>query len=503
MSAVASGSHASLPGRLIGRDEELRQILGLLTIPAPRRPVTLCGQAGVGKTALALSVAGRLEALGRRVVVVRLANTRDADEMLLAIAAEIGLPAGDGGILERLTVVGDETHTLILDNCEHLSGDPHPLASLLDAWPRVRLLATSVRPLRLHGEQVVVIGPLELPTPDDDPQALRDSPAVQLYLRRAAEASPTFDPDTARLPDVARLCDRVGALPLGIELLAARVRTLPPGSTGSLLRSGSLIGLEQPRSGAPVSDRHRSLRDALRWSYELVSPDAAALLRRMSVFAAPLTLERLLSSEISGAFEATGPSPVGSRESTILDQLAELVDVQLVRQRDVQGHPTFELLPVVREFALEELERHDEAAAARRSRRSAISAFAESRKAALGLAAERIPMSDMSVCEMDLRQVLAEYVDDDALVPGMRLATVLAIVAFQRGYDSYVADALERMIAAADSDERVPEPCWWRRCSTTLRSGSSPTVESTSSATSRSSRRRPGGRWHPTRCNCT
>lgn len=442
-------------GDLLGREAESARILGLLTGRPRSRLVTLCGPSGVGKTALALESASRLEALGHRVVVVRLANTVKTRDLLLAVASEVGLPLGSGPLLDRIAAIGTDERILVVDNCEHLSGDPHPLAVLQDAWPGVRLLTTSVRALKTPGEELIVVDPLELPALDGDPQAVREAPSVQLYLRRAAETASGFDPAAASLDDVARLCHQVGGLPLGIELLAARVATMPPESAGSVLRSGRLIGLEQPRAGAPVSERHQSLRAALRWTYELITPDAAALLRRMSVFSAPMTLERLLTWEAPGA---EAPGPVGSRESTVLDQIAELVDVQLVRQRRVHGHPTFELLPLVREFAREELDRQDESAAARRWRRSVMLEFAESRKAALSLSAHRTPMSEITVCETDLRQVLDEYVEEGDLAAGMRLATVLAIVAFQRAYDGFVADALERMIAAAESHPRVPEP---------------------------------------------
>lgn len=433
---------------LIGRETDIAKIRDLARPGGPAL-VTLSGQPGVGKTAVAVEMAALLGATEHRTVLVRLSAAASTAELLLVVAAHIDIPDGDGTLLDRLGDVRDVPDWLILDNCEHLAGSPHPIAVLQQAWPQVRILTTSARPLRLPGEHVVWVEPLALPPADPDSEEIRTSPAVRLYLRRAAESSPGFSAEQVPLREIAELCHRVAGLPLGIELIAARVATMPPGSAARLLWSQSLIGLEQPRVREPVAARHQSLRSALRWSYDLVTADAARLLRRMSLFTGPITVSRLLAWQTTGVQD---PHDIGRQESELLDQLAELVDVRLVRTRPAGGHAVFELLPLVRAFALEQLELQGETASARAQRRTAILELVESQKDALLRAADPYPMEELGQCEPDLREVLEECVATGSVADGLRLATGLALMIFQRGYDGFVADTLERLLQQGSDD---------------------------------------------------
>ena len=208
---------------------------------------------------------------------------------------------------------------------------------ILGACQQPTILATSRSPLDLPGESVLPLAPLAVPVPEGDPESC---PSVQLFLQRCRDAGATVG--ATDLSAVAELCRRVDGLPLAIEIAAARARTMSIAEIVGRL-DGSMDVLDRPRfRGDP---RHRSVADTIRWSYDLLSPDAAGLLEELAVFAGPL----------SGA-SARAVSSVDdpSRFDALLDELthASLVAV------DTSGAETrYRLLETVRQFALVRLRR--------------------------------------------------------------------------------------------------------------------------------------------------
>ncbi|MET7333862.1 LuxR C-terminal-related transcriptional regulator [Nonomuraea sp. NPDC005650] len=299
------------PNRFVGRERDLDELRGLFR---ETRVVTLCGVGGIGKTRLALRVAaGLVSAYPDGVWLVELARLSHPELVdqeigrVLGVREEAGRPVL-GTVLDRLR----RLHCLLLfDNCEHLIDRcAEVAAALIAACPRLSVLATSREPLRIAGELIWRVPPLDVPH-EGSPEA--DS--VQLFVDRAAAAGTKLGPGS--LPDVVRLCRALDGLPLALELAAARTSLLSPGQIAdriddrfSLLTTG----------GRTAPARQRTLLAAVEWSYDLLSAKEQVLLRRLSVFAGDFDLDL--------AEQVCAERPIS--EAEIVDLLGGLVDKSLV-----------------------------------------------------------------------------------------------------------------------------------------------------------------------------
>ena len=194
--------------------------------------VTLTGPGGAGKTRLALHVAAEVEEqFPDGVYFVQLANLTSADQVASALVKAVDARESTGGALAALQdFLRDKRALLLLDNFEQVVDAAPILAELLAACPRLTLLVTSRRALRLRGEQELPMAPLGAPDPNANLplEDLAAYPAVDLFVRRAREAKPTFALTRANAKAVAQICARLDGLPLAIELAAARIKVLPP-----------------------------------------------------------------------------------------------------------------------------------------------------------------------------------------------------------------------------------------------------------------------------------
>jgi predicted ATPase/transcriptional regulator with XRE-family HTH domain len=363
---------ADLPAPLtdfIGRSREVAELTRLLD---SARLVTLTGVGGVGKTRLALEVAASMRAaFPDGVVFVPLAPITDPALVATAIAQTVGVREVEGRTLrERLTdYLREKALLLVLDNFEQVVTAAPLVADLLTACPRLRTLVTSREVLRLSGERVFNVPPLEVPDParPPAPDELLSYEAVRLFVDRARSARPDFRLTAEDAPAVAAICARLDVLPLAIVLAAARARVLPPRALAARL-TGRLDLLGDGARDLPA--RHQTLHATLAWSYDLLSAPEQVLFRRLSVFVGGFTL---------AAAEAVCARP-DSIGLDVLDGVTALVDKSLVRQEDEPdpaGEPRFGMLETVRAYALERLTAHEETAATQQRHAAYYMALAE------------------------------------------------------------------------------------------------------------------------------
>jgi predicted ATPase len=218
--------------------------------------------------------------------------------------------------------------------------------AILRATSNVRILATSREPLRAEGESVYQLPALDIPPPADDGTAtLREIikfSAVELFAQRIAAIVDAFNIPDSDAPLIAELCRRLGGNPLAIELAAARVEMF--GIAGLLdAIDDSLSLLTMGRRTAPL--RHSTLRATLDWSFELLSVEEKAVLRRLGVFVRDFTRESAVIVVSDEHLDVP----------TVIDALNNLVTKSLVAVRITDGHIVFRLFDLTRPYALEKL----------------------------------------------------------------------------------------------------------------------------------------------------
>src|SRR5665811_2472397 len=333
----------------VGRESIVAAVTTTLRQPETRL-LTLTGPGGVGKTRLALQVAGGLRhAFADGVGFIPLAEVRNSALVLSTIAHRLGMREGDrGSLTERLGALLARRHCLlVLDNFEQVAAAAPELTGLLIACSRLKLLVTSRAPLRVSGEHVVQIPPMALVAPGTTGE-LVDAEAVQLFTTRAEAANPGVTRIEASIPAIVELCARLDGLPLAIQLAAVRSSLLPPPVMLARMEQRLPMLTSGPHD-QPA--RLRTMWDAIAWSYDLLTGDEQALFRRLGVFAGGFSL-------------AAAVAVSGEREAGVLASLEALVDHSLVRAvTDVADEPRYVMLETIREFGQDQLiaagEAHD------------------------------------------------------------------------------------------------------------------------------------------------
>lgn len=351
---------------LFGREQEAALAVSLLR-RGDVRLLTLSGPGGVGKTRLAIKIADEVaEAFSDGVRFVSLAAVADDDQVVTTIAHALGLVgAGETPLLDSLTThLREADLLLIVDNLEHVLEAAPLLTDLLEECPRLKILATSRTLLRLAGEQALPVPPLDLPNPGQGTpyEEITRSAAVALFVNRARAVSPRFDLTTDLAPVVAEICRHMDGLPLGIELAAAQIRVLAPVQLLERVRAQLPLPVTGPRD-APV--RLRTVRDAVAWSYGLLTADEQSLFRSLGAFVGGFGLDaaEVVSRESRVESSETASGTPDSRLTTLdsmFDGLVALVDKSLVQQEPWEGEswmgePRFSMLETIRGFALEQL----------------------------------------------------------------------------------------------------------------------------------------------------
>ena len=249
------------------------------------RLLTLTGPPGTGKTRLAVAAAAEVAGeFDDGAWFVALETVREPDGVIAAVAWSLDVPETDSaspldGLISHLA---DRDTLLVLDNFEQVLPAAAQVAALLRACPGVTVLVTSRAALRLRWEHVFSVPALVVPDAGHQtPDVIAEAPSVALFVQRAQTVRPDRGLTEANAAEIASICALLDGLPLAIELAAARTRLL----TTREIRDRLDHRLRLLTSGGPdVPDRHRTLRAALAWSYELLDPAEQRLLRRLAVF---------------------------------------------------------------------------------------------------------------------------------------------------------------------------------------------------------------------------
>ncbi len=327
----------------VGREQERSELEEIL---AEARVVTLIGPGGSGKTRLAVEVAaatGDVRADG--VWFVDLAPLTSPEQVAITVAAPFGVSGDTGRPADAVLAdyLSDRAVRLVIDNCEHVIDEVADLvARLLQAAPRLQILATSRERLGVPGEVAFEVPPLPLPDLDDV-HAVGDADAVRLFVDRARASDPRFSLAGDNARTVAQVCRRLDGIPLAIELAAARVRAFSPQQLTALLDDRFALLTSTVRTGP---ERHRTLQAAVDWSYGLLEEADQMLFRRLSAFRGGFSLE--------AAQGVCGRPPLS--EGEVLTRLPALVDKSLVLvDRRPEKEARYRLLETLREFGHERL----------------------------------------------------------------------------------------------------------------------------------------------------
>jgi predicted ATPase/class 3 adenylate cyclase len=391
-------SNTNLPhpaSSFVGRERELREITRLLHEGA--RLLTLTGPGGTGKTRLALEAAASLvEDYRGGVFWVALASLRDPLLVTEAISQTVG---AKDGLAEH---IGESELLLVLDNLEQVIDAAPQLSALLERCASLTLLVTSRELLQVRGEVEYRVPPLAA------------SDAVSLFCERAG---------TEESEEIAELCERLEALPLAVELAAARVRLLSPAQIIERLSQR----LDLLKGGRDADPRQQTLRATIEWSYDLLSPEQQNLFARFSVFAGGCTLEA--AEDVCAAD---------------LDSLQSLVEKSLLRHSDDR----LSMLETIRQFAHEQLD--DDSGAVSNRHAEWYLAFAERANEQLYGPEQSLWLRLLELEHDNLRAALAWLYQERQLEPALRLSAALHPFWYKHAHIDEGRRWLERAVSASD-----------------------------------------------------
>jgi predicted ATPase/DNA-binding NarL/FixJ family response regulator len=337
---------------LIGREAECNRLASLIRTGSAR-VITLTGPGGVGKTRLAThlteTLAGQFD---DGVAFVDLSPLAEPSLVLPTIAQTLaGSEAANNADVDRLiTLIGAQRLLLVLDNFEHLIDAGASLGVLVTQCPNLVVIVTSRMVLRISGEQEFAVSPLPLPPRGGSVQAMLDSSAaMRLFVERARSVRSDFVLDTTNAAVVAGICRRLDGLPLAIELAAARIRAMPLDVIAARLDRPMELLSRGPRD---QPERQQTMRDTIRWSFELLSPVEQDLFQCFSVFAGGCALEPIEKLALANDLD----------RNSAFDTISSLVEASLISAgQDSSGHSRYSMLDTIRQFAGEQLARTGEA----------------------------------------------------------------------------------------------------------------------------------------------
>lgn len=435
---------SNFPARvhLVGREAAIQQLCDLVSA---YRVVTLAGPGGIGKTTLALEVArsvlAEFDEGGRLVELGSLLDPRRVPAAV-ARALELKLPGDDISAESVTRAIGSRKVLLLLDNCEHLVDAAATMAeTLIRLCPHVTMLATSREILRIEGECIYRVPPLDVPADARrEPDHILGHSAVELFIARAEAQGLDHVSRRENLAAIVAICRHLDGIPLAIEFAAARAAVLGIEEVAASLRD-RFTALTSGRRTAV--QRHRTLRATLDWSYDLLPADEQLLLRRLAVFPAGFAIEAA-AAVMSGSGFAT---------AAVLDGIANLVAKSLVVLEKGDASSRWRLLETIRAYAMAKLALHGEVSDTARRHAAYFRDFAAP---AAGSSAWRVSGNEMSgkIREIDNVRTALDWsfsAPGDGAT-GIELAAYYAPVWLHMALAAECRERCERALAEPDGD---------------------------------------------------
>lgn len=441
---IPYGSPNNLPEYLtnfIGRQDELA---ALRTVLRQHRLTTLAGTAGVGKTRLAVQAAHEmLDVFSDGIWLVQLDSLTDPALSPKAIAEVIGIREEPNRLLWETVAnyLRDKDVLLVLDNCEHLIETCAILShALLQASPSLRILATSREPLNVAGEVTFSVPALSFPSHEQsaDLESVQVSEAVRLFVDRASLRVPRFALTHRNVRPVAEICRRLDGIPLAIELAAARVNVLDVGQIAAHLDDS----LSLLTKGSRMLARHQTLRAAIDWSYDRLTPTEQMLFRQLFVFAGGFTL---------GAVEAVCRVDGNSGKPAAMELLSLLVEKSLVvLDQYTHGRARYRMLETLRQYARQRSKEHGESDYLEERHALYFMSLAEEAEPELRGSGQASWLDRLEADHDNLRTALDWLEQHGHIELALRLAAALRRFWYLRGYLREGRQRVTRLLSLVD-----------------------------------------------------
>ncbi len=442
----------NLPRQLssfVGRSQEIADADQRL---ADTALLTLTGPGGVGKTRLALEVGAYLvDRYPGGVWFVEFSTLNDAALVADTVASALRIkPSAEDTAASVAAALAERPTLLILDNCEHLlDAVVDVVATLLARCPDLRVIATSREAFGIAGESQLPVPSMAVPTTvgawtPEELERLSAYDAVRLFLDRGRAIDPGFRLTDENAEAIAQICRRLDGIPLAVELAAARVRSLPPAQIAARLNDRFRLLTGGSRTALP---RHRTLRAAMDWSFDLLPETERHLLPRLSVFAGSFSLEAAEAVAGGGTVEA----------EEVLDLLERLIDKSLLVAEATPTEARYHMLETIRDYAQERLSETDEALGVHARHRDWYLAIVEAARAGFFSGAEQAGwLTRLSDDHDNLRAALNwSHEDPDGASAELTLASGLWRFWEIRGHLAEGAAWLDRALARTGGEISV------------------------------------------------